>query len=270
MHGESFEGKRQITWQPIAPGRLSLIALALAGLNCKASGGTLLLSRNSLMTETCLPARAVRFGDYEADLHTRELRKRGVKINLAGQPFEILAMLLQRPGELVTREEIRTKLWTPDTFVDFEHGLNSAIRKLREALCDSATSPRFVETLARRGYRFIGDVESIVAVSQLAEASGAALVGRVATLGDESRSSFLLLAADENALKEKQKLEVARDDLGISLLAASRKLLVVAKGTRVKILEAREPHFGCFVRILDGEHTGETALAPRQYLRDLC
>lgn len=221
------------------------------------------------MAETRLPAHALRFGDYEADLRTGELRKKGVKINLAGQPFEILAMLLQRPGELVTREEIRAKLWTPDTFVDFEHGLNSAIRKLREVLCDSATSPRFVETLARRGYRFIGNVESIVAISRPAEASGAALVGRVATLGDDSGSSFLLLAVDGNTLEEKQMLEMARDDLGISLLTASRKLFVVAKGTRVRILEAREPRFGCFVRILDGEYIGETALVPRQYIREL-
>jgi DNA-binding winged helix-turn-helix (wHTH) protein len=220
------------------------------------------------MTETSLPARGVRFGDYEADLHTRELRKGGVKINLAGQPFEILTMLLQRPGELVTREEIRSKLWTPDMFVDFEHSLNSAIRKLRGALCDSATSPRYVETLARRGYRFIGNVESIVAVSQPTKASEAALVGRVATLGDDSSSSFLLLAVDENTVKEKQKLEVAGDSLGVSLLTASRKLLVVAKGTRMRILEVREPHFGFFVRILDGEYTGETALVPRQYLRE--
>jgi Tol biopolymer transport system component/DNA-binding winged helix-turn-helix (wHTH) protein len=101
----------------------------------------------------------VRFGPYWVDLHTHELRKDAIKLRLVGQPFEILAMLLARPGELVTREELRERLWPGDTFVDFDHGLNAAVNKLREALCDSADSPRYVETLPRRGYRFIGNIE---------------------------------------------------------------------------------------------------------------
>jgi TolB-like protein/DNA-binding winged helix-turn-helix (wHTH) protein/Flp pilus assembly protein TadD len=100
----------------------------------------------------------VRFGIFEADLQTGELRKRGVRVRLQEQPFQVLAMLLARPGELVTREELRGRLWTADTFVDFDHGLNKAINKIRGALGDSAESPRFVETVARRGYRFIADV----------------------------------------------------------------------------------------------------------------
>ena len=103
----------------------------------------------------------VRFGIFEADLRTGELRKRGVRIRLQEQPFQVLAMLLARPGELVTREELRGRLWTADTFVDFDHGLNKAINKIREALGDSAESPRFVETVARRGYRFIADVATV-------------------------------------------------------------------------------------------------------------
>jgi TolB-like protein/DNA-binding winged helix-turn-helix (wHTH) protein/Flp pilus assembly protein TadD len=104
-----------------------------------------------------VPGR-LRFGIFEADLRTGELRKRGALIRLQEQPFHVLAALLVRPGELVTRDELQSSLWTADTFVDFEHGLNKAINKIREALGDSAESPRFVETVPRRGYRFIADV----------------------------------------------------------------------------------------------------------------
>jgi len=104
-----------------------------------------------------VPGR-LRFGIFEADLRTGELRKRGVRIRLQEQPFQVLAALLARPGELVTRDELQGRVWTADTFVDFDHGLNKAINKIREALGDSAESPRFVETVARRGYRFIADV----------------------------------------------------------------------------------------------------------------
>jgi len=106
------------------------------------------------------PHRA-RFGPYEVDLHTHELWKFGTRLKLIGQPFEILAVLLSRQGELVTREELRERLWTADTFVDFNHGLNAAVNKLREALSDSADEPRYIETLPRRGYRFIAAVEWI-------------------------------------------------------------------------------------------------------------
>jgi len=103
--------------------------------------------------------RIVRFGTYEVDLRSRELRKNGLKVRLTGQPFQILAILLERPGELVTREELQKRLWPGDTFVDFDKGLNAAVNRVREALGDSAENPRFVETLPRRGYRFIGQVE---------------------------------------------------------------------------------------------------------------
>jgi TolB-like protein/DNA-binding winged helix-turn-helix (wHTH) protein/Tfp pilus assembly protein PilF len=99
--------------------------------------------------------KPVRFGPFEADLRAGELRKYGVKLKLVGQPFEVLAMLLESPGQLVTREELRARLWPTDTFVDFDHGLNAAVNKLRDALSDSAEKPTYVETLPRRGYRFI-------------------------------------------------------------------------------------------------------------------
>jgi cholera toxin transcriptional activator len=103
--------------------------------------------------------RVVRFGVFEVDLSAGELRKNGVKLRLQGQPFQVLTLLLERSGEVVTREELQQKLWPSDTFVDFDHSLNTAINKVREALGDSASSPRYVETLARRGYRFIAPVQ---------------------------------------------------------------------------------------------------------------
>ena len=100
----------------------------------------------------------LRFGVFEVDVRSGELRKQGVRIKLQEQPFHLLTVLLQRPGEVVTREELRNQNWPPDTFVDFDNSLNTAINKLREALGDSADSPRFIETLPRRGYRFIAPV----------------------------------------------------------------------------------------------------------------
>ena len=107
------------------------------------------------MENTSSQTQPVRFGSFELDLRAGELRKQGVKIKLQEQPLQILAMLLEHPGQVVTREELRNKLWAADTFVDFDHGLNKSINKLREALGDSAESPRFIETLAKREYRFL-------------------------------------------------------------------------------------------------------------------
>ena len=103
-------------------------------------------------------SRILRFGPFETEVQAGELRKRGLKVRLQDQPFQILVMLLERPGELVTRQEIHQKLWPADTFVGFDHGLNNAINRLREALGDSAETPRFIETLPKKGYRFIGQV----------------------------------------------------------------------------------------------------------------
>jgi DNA-binding winged helix-turn-helix (wHTH) protein len=100
----------------------------------------------------------LRFGVFEADLQSGELRKNGLKVPLQDQPFQVFATLLERPGELVTREELRRKVWPQDTFVDFDHALNTAINKIRAAMGDDADNPRFVETRPRRGYRFIAPV----------------------------------------------------------------------------------------------------------------
>jgi DNA-binding winged helix-turn-helix (wHTH) protein len=104
----------------------------------------------------------VRFGAFEVDLRTAELRTNGRELTLQGQPFQILIVLLECPGELVPREELKNRLWTSDTFVDFEHSLNKAVNRLREALNDSAEHPKFVETLPRKGYRWIGPEPQIL------------------------------------------------------------------------------------------------------------
>ena len=110
------------------------------------------------MAQPATNPRTVRFGLFELDLDARELRKSGVRIKLQEQPFQILAMLLERPGAIVTREAMQKNLWPGDTFVDFDLSLNSAVKKLRQALSDDSENPRFVETLYRRGYRFIAPV----------------------------------------------------------------------------------------------------------------
>src|SRR5215472_4212421 len=115
--------------------------------------------------------RTVRFGHFEVDLRAGELRKGGVKVKLQDQPFRVLVSLLRRAGDVVTREELHRELWPSDTFVDFEHGLNAAVKRLRDALGESAEKPTFIETLARRGYRFIAPVEKGIA-PVTAQASG--------------------------------------------------------------------------------------------------
>src|SRR4029077_16883858 len=101
--------------------------------------------------------QVIRFATFEVDLQAQELRKGGLRLKLSGQPFQVLAILLEQPGVVVTREELQKRLW-PDTFVDVDHNLNTAINKIREALGDSSENPRFVETLPRRGYRFIAPI----------------------------------------------------------------------------------------------------------------
>lgn len=114
-------------------------------------------------------ARRYRFGVFEVDTVAGELRRKGIRIRLHTQPFQLLVLFLERPGEILTRDEIVQALWPDGTFVDYDHGVNSAIARLRDALGDSAANPRFVETLARRGYRFVAPVESLESAAQPAE-----------------------------------------------------------------------------------------------------
>jgi DNA-binding winged helix-turn-helix (wHTH) protein len=126
-----------------------------------------------------------RFGSFEVDLRSGELRKNGIRLRLSGQPFQVLAVLVERPGEVVTREELHSKLWPSDTFVDFDHGLNNTIARIREVLDDSSDTPRYVETIPRRGYRFIAPVSDLRPVAQspvLSKFSGEYTVARSALL----------------------------------------------------------------------------------------
>src|SRR5258706_8901730 len=126
------------------------------------------------MSHFAIPRRILCFGSFEVDLASGELRRQGLKIRLQDQPLRLLALLLERAGEVVSREELRDKLWPADTFVDFDHSLNTAVRKLREALGDSAETPRYVETIPRRGYRFIAPVVPLHTV-QPADSADAAV-----------------------------------------------------------------------------------------------
>ncbi len=224
----------------------------------------------------------LRFDAYEVDLHTGELRKHGLKVHLPPRPFQILALLLERPDELLTRKELQERLWPADTFVDFEHGVNSAIQTLRRALCDSHKKPRFIETLPRRGYRFIGTVERIqpdaagtTLASALQRKPPAAAsahpewVGQIATICNDGGRNYVLLPITAEILDEMCACETEKDDLGISLLVAAEKLLLVNCGTRVQILDASDSDRGCMVRIMGGQFVGEKAFAPRACLSGL-
>lgn len=208
----------------------------------------------------------LRFANFEVDLRTGELRRGGRKVKLQGQPFQILAMLVERPGELVTRESLRKRLWPADTFVDFEHSLNTAVKKLRQALGDAADHPRFIETLPRRGYRFTGAVEEVEPMAHAIEKPAAGWVGEECVLCANGRTSHVVVPVDEAAFREKEKLEAAGDNLGFSLMIATERLLLVPCGTRVKVLAARTVPSLLEVRILEGEFTGLAAVVLGKHL----
>lgn len=134
--------------------------------------------------------QTIRFGIFEVESNSGELRKRGLRVKLQEQPFQVLLMLVDHPGDVVTREELRQKLWPADTFVDFDTGLNSAIMKLREALGDSADNPRFVETLPRRGYRFLAPIETTEPPGLLPQVKSLAVLPLENLSGDSSQEYF--------------------------------------------------------------------------------
>src|SRR5579864_8560059 len=136
------------------------------------------------MGELPSSVRTVRFGVFEVDLRAGELRKKGIRIKLQGQPFLLLITLIKQRGELVTREELRRTLWTEDTFIDFDHSLGTGVNKLREVLGDSAANPRFIETLPRRGYRFIAPIEVVGASEDPPVVSEAPPEKKTAATGD--------------------------------------------------------------------------------------
>jgi len=176
MHAAGFFSQFEVAGQPVENTDLRLASdrLSLVGKGWRCYSLIPLLESWALMAaEGIRPEELVRFGVFEVNPKTGEARKHGIHIKLQGQPLQILNMLLERPGEVVTREEMRRRLWPADTFVEFEHSLNSAVKKLRAALGDSADHPRYVETLPRVGYRFIAPVEKQAALVETGQPSAA-------------------------------------------------------------------------------------------------
>src|SRR5271168_2802163 len=163
------------------------------------------------MNEGNSPRGRMHFGVFELDLRAGELRKYGLKVRLQEQPFQILAMLVEHAGEVVTREELQRKLWPADTFVDFDHGLNKAINKIREALGDSAESPRFIETVTRRGYRFLADVKIVDAAAARGQEVGAGTGAPVGAVGPAA-------AVEEAALPRFRPVPLAWKICAVALL----------------------------------------------------
>ncbi len=157
------------------------------------------------MSPAVPPQGIYRFGPFEADLRTRELRKFGARMKIQDQPFQILAALLERPGDLVTREELQQKIWPADTFVDFDHSLNTSINKLREALSDSAASPRYIETLPRRGYRLLIPVELAGPGATNVSANATGIASDNSQLAKEAEKRQQETAADSSAFSSAPK-----------------------------------------------------------------
>ena len=171
--------------------------------------------------------RLLRFGMFEIDIPAGELRKNGVKLKLQEQPFQVLRMLVEHPGEVITREELRGKLWPGDTFVDFDHGVNAAVKRLRDALGDDPDNPRFIETLARRGYRFIAPVEKLD--------DGGHFMQRISRHGDTASTDRSEELKGSARLKRQIGIGVAAVCLGASVMAAKFWL-----GSPLKALQVRD------------------------------
>lgn len=164
-----------------------------------------------------------KFGEFEADLRAAELRRRGLRLKMQMQPFQVLIALLERPHDVVTREELRQRLWPEDTFVDFDHGLNTAVAKLRETLGDSASTPKYVETIAKRGYRFLADVEKIEERAPVAQAEPTATIPHTAPLSSSTLSSSASALSSANAEVAPQISPVDQDSAKAELPRASRR-----------------------------------------------
>src|SRR5437667_11053265 len=207
--------------------------------------------RGGALLEEFRPSHGtVRFGIFELDQDAGELRKQGTRMKLQEQPLQMLQVLLQRPGEVATREELQQKIWPSDTFVDFDHGINNAVKRLREALGDTAETPRYVETMPRRGYRFIGKIEceaprmrslAVLPLENLshdpqqeyfAEGLTEALITTLAKIGELrviSRTSAMLYKGVRKPLREiARELEVDAIVEG-TVLRAGRRVRITAQ-----------------------------------------
>jgi len=212
--------------------------------------------------------RTRKFGGFVVDVRTAELYRHGKKIKVQHQPMQVLLALLEKPGDVVTRDELREKIWPADTFVDFEHSLNTAIKKLRQALGDHATKSKFVETLPRRGYRFLAAVEasgSEQSATPVFEKAGSQ-AGRVFVLVAEEGTECVLAPVDSKSYEEWRKLATLSDDVGISMMITQHRLLLLEAGKTVRLLSRDAATGWCEVRVLEGEHYGKTALVERSAL----
>jgi DNA-binding winged helix-turn-helix (wHTH) protein/Tol biopolymer transport system component len=226
------------------------------------------------------PAPRIRFGLFEVDARSGELRRNGFKVDLQDQPFQALLLLLENPGQVVTRDELRNRLWPQDTFVDFDRGLNKAINKLRAALRDSADKPRYIETLPQRGYRFIAEVESAAEIR--VQAAGAAEVLTLEPIpAQRSRSKYLyygvaflvaIVAAIVVTLGVRGVLKTMRDRQAVPAHAAESRLTANSSDQPItssaispdgKYLAYTDPT-GFYLRIVDGGETHAVSL-PKEF-----
>ncbi|HET7106558.1 MAG TPA: winged helix-turn-helix domain-containing protein [Candidatus Acidoferrum sp.] len=209
----------------------------------------------------------LRFGPFSLDPRAGELHKRGKKIKVQLLPLQLLGALLENPGEVVSREELKSRLWPADTFVDFEHGLNTAIKKLRQALGDNPAKPALIETLPKKGYRFIGRLETNGAVALKKTQRNTALDGKILSVFAEDGIACVVAPVDAISCDEWQRLVALGDDVGVSMMITNNRLLLLEVGKPVRVLSAGVHQDRFEVRVLEGEHYGKTALLLRDCLR---
>ena len=211
--------------------------------------------------------RRLRFGLFAVDFRAGELYKRGKKIKVQLLPLQLLGALLEKPGEVVSREELKSRLWPADTFVDFEHGLNTAIKKLRQALGDNPAKPGLIETLPKKGYRFIGHLDANGASAARNPPPATALAGKIFSVCAEAGIACVVAPVDANSREEWQRLIALGDDVGVSMMITNHRLLLIEVGKPVRVLSADIAQGWLETRVLEGEHYGKTALLPRKSLR---
>ncbi len=211
--------------------------------------------------------RRLSFGPFSVDLRAGELYRGKRKIKVQQLPLQVLGALLESPGEVVEREELKSRLWSGDTFVDFEHGLNTAIKKLRQALGDSSAKPRYIQTLPKKGYRFTGKLQGELEKPPAKHAQTAGIIGKILQVFSEEAIECVVAPVDEQSREEWQRLLELNDDVGVSMMIAHNRLLLLEVGKTVRVLAADGPQVWCETRVLDGEHYGKIALLRRTSLR---
>jgi len=212
--------------------------------------------------------RRLSFGPFSVDLRAGELYKGKKKIKVQQLPLQVLGALLENPGQVVQREELKSRLWPADTFVDFEHGLNTAIKKLRQALGDNSEKPRYIETLPKKGYRFTGVLNGEMEKTPLQSVAATAIAGKIFYVCAEPDIACVVAPVDEKAREEWQRLVALSDDVGISIMIAHNRLLLLEVGKPVRVLSPNGPQGWWETRVLEGEHYGKVALLSRKSLRE--